>query len=231
MLELEKFEEKIKFKFKNQDLLKLALTHKSYGYEHNAHLAISIRDNERLEFLGDAILDLVISEMLFQHYKNVSEGELSKYRASIVNETVLAKIARNLHLNEFLFLGKGEEQTDGRNKDSILSSAFEALVAAIYLDKGFDAIKDWVQIHFKDLVKLASKEKFFSDYKTKLQEYTQSHFKTAPRYEVIHVDGPDHERIYTVALFLGDKKISEGLGKSKKEAEQKAAELALEILC
>lgn len=217
------------YTFKSKETLEIALTHKSYGNENRAELPIAVRDNERLEFLGDAVLDLVISEMLLEHYSELPEGDLSKLRASLVNETVLAGIARDLKLGEILKLGKGEEQTGGRDKDSILSSTLEAVIAAIYLDSGYKEANSWLRGIFKKAVKRSTTVAAYGDFKTKLQEVVQAKFKTSPRYDVLQSYGPDHDKTFEIALIVNNDKVATGQGKSKKEAEQSAAKIALEI--
>lgn len=222
--------DKLGYTFQDLKLLELACIHKSFGNEHRSHVRIAARDNERFEFLGDAILDLVISKMLLEAYPDSSEGDLSKLRASLVNERSLAKVARELTLGEFVWLGKGEEHTGGRVKDSILASTFEAIVAAIFADGGFEKSESWIRTLFNDRVMHSREKGEFQDYKTRLQEVAQARVKCAPRYEVIQSTGPDHDKTFEIQLVINDQVIATASGKSKKEAEQLAARIALDAL-
>lgn len=206
--------------FKDEGLLLQALTHKSYANEKKGMQ----KDNERLEFLGDAVLDLSISHIIMERFPDLSEGEMSKLRASMVNESSLALLAEGLELHQYLLLGHGEEVSGGRRKPSILADAFEAVIAAIYLDGGFDAAFKTVYIHFS---KLLSKSGIYADYKTRLQELTQERFKCMPSYSLKNATGPDHARVFEVELSIDGKLCGTGKGKSKKEAEQEAAKEAL----
>ncbi|MBI2606630.1 MAG: ribonuclease III [Deltaproteobacteria bacterium] len=221
------FGKKLGYRFRDLKWLELALIHKSFGNENRGDIAIDERDNERLEFLGDAVLDLVISEILLSEYRDWSEGELSKMRASLVNERVLASLARDLGLGSLLKLGKGEEQTGGRDKDSILASTLEAVIAAIYMDAGYKAARTWVQASFLSRLRRAPADESYGDFKTRLQEIVQARFKSAPRYELIQTEGPDHDKTFEVRLIVDGKAVASASGKSKKEAEQNAARAAL----
>lgn len=218
------------YQFKDLTLLELACIHKSFGNEHRASARIAARDNERLEFLGDAILDLIVSQLLLQTFPDCSEGDLSKLRASLVNEKSLARIAIDLKLGEYIWLGKGEENTGGREKESILASTFEAVVAAIYSDGGFHAADQWVRTLFEERVKGGRHQDALQDFKTRLQEVVQAMHRTAPRYEVIKSTGPDHDKTFEIQLLVGGEVVASAIGKSKKEAEQSAAKIALEKL-
>lgn len=221
---------KLGYRFRDLKWLDLALIHKSFGNENRGGVAIDERDNERLEFLGDAVLDLVISEILLTEYRDWAEGELSKMRASLVNERVLAGLARELGLGNLLKLGKGEEQTGGRDKDSILASTLEAVIAAVYMDAGYKAARTWVQSKFLSRLKQPSADESFGDFKTRLQEIVQARYKSAPRYELVQTEGPDHDKTFEVELFVDGDAVAKASGKSKKEAEQNAAQAALAIL-
>lgn len=215
--------------FKKKSNLEQALIHKSFGNESRSHLPPAERDNERLEFLGDAILDFVISELLADLFPTASEGDLSKRRASLVNEKTLAVVAKKLDLGTYVLLGKGEDRTGGREKDSILSSVFEALTAAIYLDGGLPSVEKWLKKVFKELlVSSGTQSAGQQDFKTRLQEVAQAKFKVGPKYEVIAAVGPDHDKTFTVQIQLQGKVVGRAQGKSKKEAEQNAAKLLLE---
>jgi ribonuclease III len=186
-----------------------------------------LRDNERLEFLGDAVLDLAISDILMELFQDSKEGDLSKYRATVVNERGLWRIARELALGEYLMLGRGEEMSHGREKTSILANTMEALLGALYLDAGFDKTKEIVHKLFSPLLGKIDAGRVPNDYKSQLQEYTQGVYKTRPEYVLIEESGPAHDKTFRVALRLDGKVVAEAKGKSKKEAEQKAAEEAL----
>jgi len=223
----EKLEKTLRYEFKDLNLLKESLIHKSYSYE---NLAEKIKHNERLEFLGDAVLELVISDLLMEHFSDSREGELSRLRASIVNETQLATVASTLDLGKLLYLGKGEEQTKGRTKNSILADAYEALLAAIYIDGGYEKVYSVIQQQFIPLIEQAKKSGFDRDFKTQLQQEAQSRYKQVPRYKVREENGPAHNKTFQVAVYVKRQLLALGSGKSKKEAEQDAARLALQIL-
>lgn len=211
----------LNYKFKDINNLKKALTHKSTKLEFN---------NERLEFLGDAVLDLIVAEYLYFKFKNISEGDLSKLRAALVNEKSFSKIARILNIGENLFLSVAEENNGGRNKDSLLSDAFEAIIGAIYLESGIEICKKIVVSLLEKAYSTINIDELVKDYKTSLQEITQAKFGITPEYRLISSKGPDHMKEFEMALFLNDEKISSAIGKSKKDAEQKAAKIAIEKL-
>ena len=224
---LRALEKKIGYRFKSLDLLNQGLRHKSFVHE---NVDAEGQDNERLEFLGDAVLDLVIGHLIMDRYPDYPEGSLSRLRASVVNETRLAKIARDLSLGDYLLLGKGEEMTRGREKSSILSSSLEALLATIYLDGGYKkAFKAIAQL-FSLTLEVAEKESFYQDYKTKLQELSQDTLKATPRYVLAKEYGPDHDKIFGVQVQIQGKVAGVGAGRSKKEAEQRAARRTLQKL-
>ncbi len=225
-MDYSKLQEKLKYEFCNILLLKEALNHSSYI---NEQADIAEKDNQRLEFLGDAVLNFVISDMLMIRHPELAEGDLSKKRAALVNEFALADIAKNIDLGDYIMLGKGEIHTNGKEKSSILSDAMEALIAAIYLDKGIDAIRDFIKKHFFKFIKVSGKYMFKKDYKSRIQEYAQSELKTTPVYEVVKESGPDHNKKFEVELRL-KKFVAKGEGKSKKEATQNAAADALKRL-
>ncbi len=211
---------KIGYRFKNPDLLVQAFSHSSYVNEQNNP---EMHDNERLEFLGDAVLDLAVSHLLMERFKDASEGELSKFRATVVDESGLFLVASTLGLQEYLLLGKGEEQTHGRKKPSILANAMESLIGAVFLDGGFQKALRMIEKMFAPLLEKVGSHELHSDYKSLLQEFTQQTVKMLPRYQTIEETGQAHKKTFTVALFLNGEKISEGVGSSKKEAEQNAA--------
>ena len=214
---LQKLEDIIGYSFKNKDLLKLAMTHSSYANEHNNS---KLENNERLEFLGDAVLELTVSSFLYNEYKNVNEGELTKTRASMVCEPTLFLCAQDIKLSDYILLGKGEEATGGRKRPSIVSDAMEALIGAIYLDSGIDSAKEFIT---KFILKDIENKKLFYDSNTILQEITQGKHMGDISYELISEEGPDHNKIFNVALKIGDKIVEKGCGKTKKAAEQEAA--------
>lgn len=223
-------EKRIGYIFKNKFLLNEALTHTSYANDHKISKSRSkknINDNERLEFLGDSVLHLVTTTFLFEKMKNTSEGELSRIRATIVCEKSLRIVADTISLNKYLLLGKGEELTGGRNRDSIISDAMEALIGAIYLDAGFETAKEFIEKNMKTLMNLGIQGKLFSDYKTQFQEIIQKNKDGKILYRVADEKGPDHQKLFTVELLLNEKVISVGVGRSKKEAEQNAAKGAI----
>ncbi len=223
MSELKKFQEMIGYTFTNEQLLKQALTHSSYANE--KHLK-KLSDNERLEFLGDAVLEVVSSEFLFQNYPNLTEGQLTKLRASIVCEPTLANCTESIQLGDFLFLGKGEEHTGGRTRKSILSDAMEAVIGAIYLDGGFASAKEFV---LKFIMTDIEHKHLFYDSKTILQEVVQGEHEQLT-YVLLGETGPDHDKTFEVGVLIGRKEISTGKGHTKKAAEQEAAYNALLIL-
>jgi ribonuclease III len=213
------------YAFRDRSRLESALTHKSYV---NENPSWGRPDNERLEFLGDAVLDLVVGHLLMDAAPERNEGELSKTRASIVNEAGLADVALELGLGEWLFLGRGEEQSGGRRKPSVLADACEALVAAVYLDGGFDASFGVVRKLFGGRVASAGAAGM-SDFKTRLQERAARR-RQPVRYQLVHEEGPDHDKTFDIAAWVGERQLARGVGKNKKEAEQRAAELALRAL-
>ncbi len=218
--DLGELEKSLGYSFENRKFLWDALIHKSYANEQKLPDTVA---NERLEFLGDAVLELVVSHSIMESFPDYSEGELSKLRASIVNEHNLARLARRLHLGEFLFLGKGEARSGGREKASILADAYEAVLAAVYLDGGLPAAERVVRSHFQSIFKKIQVDGYDRDFKTLLQERCQAAFKLTPEYRVVEATGPDHQKEFTVALSIAGKPWAEGRGRTKKEAEQRAA--------
>ncbi len=215
----ETLEDRIGHAFGKPELLALALVHRSA-------LARAGQNNEKLEFLGDAVLDLAISDLLMKRFPSADEGELSKRRAALVNARVLAAKAAAMNLGAELRLGKGEEKSGGRKKASILASAFEAVIGAVYLDGGFGAAREVVNHHFReDLVRAAGESPI--DHKSRLQEITQQLFRETPNYALVQASGPDHDRAFVVEISIAGRLCGRGEGKSKKEAEQQAALEAL----
>tara|TARA_Y100000590_G_C15733149_1_gene1017734 strand:- start:2286 stop:3011 length:726 start_codon:yes stop_codon:yes gene_type:complete len=223
----ELLQQQLGYKFIDESLFFQALSHTSYGHEYLQHLPLSQRNNERLEFLGDAVLDLVISDLLLEKYQDSSEGFLSKLRAAAVCEASLAAIARSLGVQHCLLLGKGEQQSQGHEKASILSCSFEALIAAIYLDGGFSKTYSVVERLFSPFLEEEDLESSFIDYKTQLQELLQAKWKITPTYHLIRSSGPDHSMTFHVEVRKEEEKLAEAEGSSKKQAEQNAAKMAL----
>ena len=217
----------VSYTFKNMMLLHTALTHRSFV---NENQDLNYRDNERLEFLGDAVLELCISDVLMKQFPEYNEGDLSKVRASVVNEQPLAKLAEDFHIGNFILLGKGEEASGGRHKYSILSNAFEAVIAAIYLDGGFEKALSFIARAFEPLISEWTEDPFHHDYKTLLQELSQSRYKIIPKYKMTNEYGPDHNKIFEVQLTIPNIIATRGTGRSKKEAEQNAAHNAMKEL-
>lgn len=223
MTDLKAFQEEIGYTFENRNLILQALTHSSYANEKHMR---KLSDNERLEFLGDAVLEIISSDYLFDHYPDLPEGELTKLRASLVCEPTLALSALDMKLGDYLLLGKGEDQTGGRKRKSILSDALEAVIGAIYLDGGFTSAKEFVMKYI--LTDIEHKQLFY-DSKTILQEVVQGeHEKLA--YILTDESGPDHDKSFTVEVCVGEKRLGSGTGHTKKAAEQEAAYQALLII-
>ena len=227
---LEQLQERLGYTFGDRGILLQAMTHRSYGHEQLQDRPLSLRDNERLEFLGDAILDVVISDILLEAFPSANEGQLSKMRAAVVNEKTLAQLAESLSIQKSVRLGKGEAQTGGRSKPSILSSAFEALIAAVYLDGGFNAVYPIVRFLFRPFFVGDKDLGVFYDHKTQLQEMMQARWRVTPTYHVCNTDGPDHAKIFSVEVRMKGDCLARAEGTSKKEAEQKAALSALQVL-
>ena len=221
MTDIKKFQEVIGYHFHDEKLLRQALTHSSFANE--KHLK-KHSDNERLEFLGDAVLEIISSEFLYKEYPDKPEGELTKLRASIVCEPTLALCTKDIALGEYLLLGKGEDQTGGRGRKSILSDALEAVIGAIYLDGGFANAKEF--IHKYILTDIEHKQLFY-DSKTILQEIVQANFKEGISYHLIGEEGPDHNKIFRVAVHIGEEEYGVGEGRTKKAAEQEAAYISI----
>lgn len=224
---LKGLEARIVYRFRNAQLLTQALTHRSYLYQSNKEEEV---DNERLEFLGDSVIEIVVSHLLLTRFPHLTEGGLSKTRAALVNEATLASIARDLRLGATLRLGRGEEENRGSEKDSILAGGLEALAAAVYLDGGYGEAFRVIEGLYAPLLVKMKDEVQDQDFKTRLQEYTQKHLDTTPHYIVTDEEGPDHDKSFEVVISIGKKAYGMGRGKSKKEAEQRAAEEALRAL-
>ncbi len=217
LVELERV---IGYSFADRRLLHEALTHRSFVNESGDRL---VKDNERLEFFGDAVIDFFLSDQLIGRFPDSREGELTRIRASLVDEESLAQLAGQIDLGRYLRLGRGEEKSGGRGKKSLLADAYEALLAAVYLDGGAEPVRRMVEAHFAPLLERHAAGMFSLDYKTEFQMLAQARLGTTPRYVLKKTDGPDHERYFTVETMVGEECLGEGSGRSKKEAEQAAA--------
>ncbi|MBV1816581.1 ribonuclease III [Anaerosalibacter bizertensis] len=215
----------LNFIFKDITLLNGALTHSSYA---NEHRKTNMIHNERLEFLGDSVLNLAVSDYIYKKYPYYPEGNLTKIRATVVCESALALIAKKIKLGDYLLLGKGEEATGGRNRDSILADALEALIGAMYLDKGFRDVQRFViRLLEKEIIEASKKGELFIDYKTKLQETLQRNRKASIEYKIVKEEGPDHDKKFHILALIDKEEFGRGYGRSKKEAEQRAAKEVL----
>ncbi|MBU6376481.1 MAG: ribonuclease III [Bdellovibrionales bacterium] len=229
-MDLELLQRRLGYFFGDRGILIQSLTHTSYGHEHHPEKPLAQRDNERLEFLGDAILDVIVSDLLLENFPSASEGQLSKMRAAVVNEKTLAHVAKTVYLQECLRLGKGELQTGGNQKPSILSSAFEAVIAAIYIDGGYHAVYPVVRHLFAPLFADEKDLILLYDHKTQLQELAQAKHKVTPSYHLVGAEGPDHAKRFEVEVRLLERVLARAQGSSKKEAEQNAARAAMDVL-
>lgn len=229
-MSFERLQQRLGYAFGDRAVLLQALTHTSYGHEFLQSKPVALRDNERLEFLGDAILDVVVSDILLETYPNYNEGQLSKMRAAVVNEKTLAELAKSIGLHEVIRLGKGEAQTGGNMKPSILSSTLEALIAAIYLDGGFNAVYPVVRHLFSPFFSEEQDVMAFHDHKTQLQEIVQARYKITPSYHLVKTSGPDHAKTFDVEVRMSGKVLATASGSSKKEAEQNAARVAIQTV-
>ncbi len=222
--DLATLEQSIGYTFKNKDLLKNALTHTSYAYEHR------IKSNEKLEFLGDSILEFISSKYLYNNYPKLKEGEMTKVRASVVCEESLYKIASKHNFSDFLYVGKSEKIHQGNRKVAIMADSVEALIAAIYFDSGLEEAEKFIVDNLKDEIEVASKNVGMKDHKTVLQEKLQVHGNVDIKYEIINETGPDHDKTFTAQVKLNGKVLATGTGKTKKQAEMDAADKALKII-
>lgn len=221
-MNLEVLQQNINYKFKNIDLLKKALTHTSYAYENN------IESNEKLEFLGDSILEFISSEYIYNTYKNLKEGEMTKVRATVVCENSLYKIAKAHDFSKYIFVGKSERMCNGNTKPTILADSVEAVIAAIYIDGGLEPVKKFIINNLKNEIEIETKNVGKKDYKTVLQEELQKNGEVKIQYRILKESGPDHNKIFEAEVTVNGKALAKGKGKSKKEAEMHAAKKALE---
>ena len=223
-MNIEKLENSIGYHFKNKALLKKALTHTSYAYENN------LQSNEKLEFLGDSVLEFISSKYIYNNYPNLREGEMTKVRATVVCEKSLSEIAKLHNFSDFLYLGKSERKSDGGKRPAILEDTTEAVIAAIYLDGGIEEAEKFIIENLKDKIEKATKHVGDKDYKTVLQEKLQVNGTVDIEYRIVREMGPDHDKTFEAELDIDGKHIANGIGKSKKAAQMQAAKKALEIL-
>ncbi len=220
------FQKLIGYSFNNQQLLRKALTHKSYVNE----MAEPIKNNERFEFMGDSVIDVIVSDYLVRNFPDLAEGPLSKIRAAVVHEAGLADLARAVDLGQYLLLGKGEELSGGREKNSLLADAYEAVAGAVYFDSDMATAFRIFLPQLKSKINQCSETSNSIDFKSELQEYTQSHLSCVPTYQVIKETGPDHSKQFQVGALIHEEILGQGTGRTKKEAEQSAAKVALKKL-
>ncbi|MEI6190897.1 MAG: ribonuclease III [bacterium] len=221
-----KFEETSGITFKNKELLRRAFTHRSYL---NENRDTESSHNERLEFLGDAVLELMVTEYLFEKYPDSNEGDLTAYRASLVNAITLSEAAQKINVNDFLLLSKGETKDTGKARQYILANTMEAIIGAIYLDQGYDSAKYFISKNLFHLIDKIVAEKSWIDAKSKFQEKAQEKESLTPMYKSLKEEGPDHDKKFTIGVYLDKELVAEGVGMSKQEAEQEAARKALEV--
>ncbi|MBN1697808.1 MAG: ribonuclease III [Spirochaetales bacterium] len=224
--ELQLFQKYVGLRFRRLDLLNLAFTHRSYTNEFQGE----IDNNEKLEFLGDSVLGLVVNEYLYLHLTDKTEGHMSKIKSFVVSETSLESIAKQIKIENFILIGKGEEYSGGRTKKAIIADAMEALIGAYYLDSGFANAKKFIHRLFIPEINKVLENKHQKDYKTLLQEYIQKRYKTYPKYTIIQKKGPDHDKTFWISVVINGKPYGPGQGKNKKEAEQNAAQIAYKTL-
>jgi len=222
---IEELEKKIKIKFKNIDLLQTAVTHRSYLNEHRNY---KLDHNERLEFLGDAVLELAVTDHLYRNFPN-PEGELTNWRAALVNRDMLSKVSRDLGVEEFLQMSRGEAKDTGRARDYLLANAFEAIVGAIYLDQGYETAEKFIKENILSRLEEVIKSKLYIDPKSNFQEEAQARVGITPSYRVISESGPDHDKKFVVGVYLGDEEIARGEGNSKQQAQREAARAGLKV--
>lgn len=223
--DLSEFEQRIHIDFLDRSLLHRSLTHRSYV---NENPSVAVQDNERLEFLGDAVLDFIVGAYLFDRYPNMGEGELTMLRAALVRTRTLARFGTQLGIGEYLRLGRGEEDHGGRNRQATLCAAFEALVGAIFLDQGLDVVESWVQKQIAPALDEIIADSSHKDAKSEFQIWAQAQFNVTPRYQVLSSEGPDHDKVFTVAVLIDLQTWGVGRGPSKQAAAQMAAGIALE---
>lgn len=228
MNELSALEDRLGVAFKESAILQQALVHRSYLNENHC---FPLSSNERLEFLGDALIGFVIAEKLYDDFPQMAEGDLTKLRSVLVRDETLARVSQSLQLGEYLYLGHGEESSGGRHRQRNLACVFEAVVGAVLVDQGFTVVKEFVlRALSSELGKILNGEKIEKNYKSELQEFAQKEFQVTPVYHILEALGPDHNKVFTVEVVVGRKSMGKGIGKSKRSAEQNAAKTALEKL-
>ncbi|MES2931061.1 MAG: ribonuclease III [Patescibacteria group bacterium] len=225
MINFETFEEKTGIVFRDKQLLQQAFIHRSYINENSGS---KFSHNERLEFLGDAVLELIITDYLYKKYPDRDEGELTAYRSALVNAVIIGEAAHELEMNEYLLLSKGEAKDIGKARNYILANTYEAYVGAVYLDQGYDIAREFISRTLFGKIDMIVAKKLWRDAKSLVQEKAQEYVGVTPVYKVLHESGPDHDKHFTIGIFFGEDRIAEGKGKSKQEAEQAAARAALE---
>lgn len=226
MIQFSDFEKKTKVIFKDKNLLKQAFIHRSYI---NENPGLKFSHNERLEFLGDAVLELIVTDFLYKKYPNFTEGELTAIRSALVNAIIISQIALDIGMNDYLLLSKGESKDNGKARQYILANTYEAYVGAVYLDQGYESVEKFVSKSLLHKTEEIVHKKLWRDAKSLVQEKAQEYVSVTPSYKVLHESGLDHDKHFTVGIFFGSDLIAEGKGKSKQEAEQKAAEAALKV--
>jgi ribonuclease-3 len=226
MINFSQFEKKTNIIFNDKKLLEQAFIHRSYI---NENTGSNLSHNERLEFLGDAVLELIVTDYLYNKYPDRDEGSLTAYRSSLVNAVTIGEIALSLGMNEYLLLSKGEAKDIGKARGYILANTYEAYVGAVYLDRGYDVVKDFIAKTLFNKIDTIVAKKLWRDPKSLVQEKSQEYLNVTPSYKVLHEVGPDHDKHFTIGIFFADELIAEGKGKSKQEAEQMAAQKALEV--
>jgi len=226
MINFSDFEKKTKVIFKNKEILKQAFIHRSYI---NENPSAGLSHNERLEFLGDAVLELIVTDFLYKKYPNYTEGELTALRSALVNAVIISEIALKIGMNDYLLLSKGEAKDNGKARQYILANTYEAYIGAMYLDQGIEVVNSFVNKTLLPQTDEIVNKKLWRDAKSLVQEKCQEFVNVTPAYKVLNESGPDHDKHFTVGIFFGSNLIAEGKGKSKQEAEQKAAEAALKV--
>lgn len=226
MIDFSQFEKRTDIFFNDKKLLEQAFIHRSYI---NENTGLKLSHNERLEFLGDAVLELVSTDFLYRKYVDKDEGELTAYRSALVNANIIGEVALSLGMNEYLLLSKGEAKDIGKARSYILANTYEAYVGAVYLDRGYDVACDFITKTLLVQIDTIISKKLWRDSKSLVQEKSQEYLNVTPSYKVLHESGPDHDKQFTVGIFFGNDLIAKGKGKSKQEAEQQAAHDALEI--
>lgn len=226
MIDFSQFEKKTNIIFNDKKLLEQAFIHRSYINENNG---LKLSHNERLEFLGDAVLELIVTDYLYNKYPDQDEGSLTAYRSALVNAVIIGEIALGLGMNEYLLLSKGEAKDIGKARGYILANTYEAYVGAVYIDRGYDVVKGFIAETLLIKIETIIAKKLWRDSKSLVQEKSQEYLNVTPSYKVLHETGPDHDKHFTIGIYFGDDLIAEGKGKSKQEAEQSAAHRALEV--